>query len=288
MNGPMTEKGTCGETAAMDKNETQKVSVMHGALFAATLLHVALSRTGWGSEEGVYALDVREHGECMEFCLGKDDEPDERVQDKRATSWGGTKRSTVRLRLRGHPIVADMEQNIKFDSSKKGKLKGTKNVSSGENSQNVQYFDYFGYSYVNICKECYWDITAQKSGRSALIFTGIGRVKKGEEILSKSNCIANQIFVQAGDKCRTPASSHSPLKPYSAQVIADVGSGLLTVWEDDLNEADMYICFPHCDRGLTLHNNCPLKYVIIEALPLWMMGLALASGGSILVLAGIG
>lgn len=36
----------------------------------------SLGRTGWDSEEGITALHVREQGECMEFCLGKDDEPD--------------------------------------------------------------------------------------------------------------------------------------------------------------------------------------------------------------------
>lgn len=35
----------------------------------------SLGRTGWDSEEGMIALFVKEQGELMEFCQGKDDEP---------------------------------------------------------------------------------------------------------------------------------------------------------------------------------------------------------------------
>lgn len=51
-----------------------------------------LGRTGWDSEEGKNALDVREQWKCMELCLGKDDEPDESIRFKIAggTNWGGT------------------------------------------------------------------------------------------------------------------------------------------------------------------------------------------------------
>ena len=40
---------------------------------------------------------------------------------------------------------------------------------------------------------------------------------EGEEILSKSDCIADQNLVQACGKFWTPASSHSALKHLSAQ-----------------------------------------------------------------------
>lgn len=36
----------------------------------------SLGRTDWDSEEGIITLLVKEHGEFMEFCLGKDDEPE--------------------------------------------------------------------------------------------------------------------------------------------------------------------------------------------------------------------
>ena len=38
-----------------------------------------LGRTGWDSEEGKIARDVREQWECTELCLGKDNEPDESI-----------------------------------------------------------------------------------------------------------------------------------------------------------------------------------------------------------------
>lgn len=36
---------------------------------------------------------------------------------------------------------------------------------------------------------------------------------------------------------------------HSTSIVIDFGSGLLTIWKDELNKVCVYIYFPYCDGG---------------------------------------